>query len=209
MDVPSTAAGVVKAVAVKKGDRVSKGSVIVQIGSAAQRSAGCSSQQAPLHAERAAQAGEARQRRAATAPAEAPAPEAEAAQYALRTDGGSSTRRQPPAASAARSTKPASRARMRARPCASSRASSAWISAASKAAASKGRITPDDVKALGQAGACSAARLLRRRRAAESAGSRFREVRPDRGQAARPHPEDFRSAPAGELAQCSARLADG
>ena len=28
MDVPSTAAGVVKAVAVKKGDRVSKGSVI-------------------------------------------------------------------------------------------------------------------------------------------------------------------------------------
>ena len=31
MDVPSTAAGVVKSVAVKKGDRVSKGSVIVQV----------------------------------------------------------------------------------------------------------------------------------------------------------------------------------
>lgn len=31
MDVPSTAAGVVKSVAIKKGDRVSKGSVIVQI----------------------------------------------------------------------------------------------------------------------------------------------------------------------------------
>jgi pyruvate/2-oxoglutarate dehydrogenase complex dihydrolipoamide acyltransferase (E2) component len=31
MDVPSTAAGVVKAVAIKKGDRVSKGSVIAQV----------------------------------------------------------------------------------------------------------------------------------------------------------------------------------
>ena len=31
MDVPSTAAGVVKSVAMKKGDRVSKGSVIVQV----------------------------------------------------------------------------------------------------------------------------------------------------------------------------------
>ena len=31
MDVPSSAAGVVKSVAVKKGDRVSKGSVIVEV----------------------------------------------------------------------------------------------------------------------------------------------------------------------------------
>src|SRR5262245_64949669 len=31
MDVPSTAAGVVKSVALKKGDRVSKGNVIVQV----------------------------------------------------------------------------------------------------------------------------------------------------------------------------------
>jgi pyruvate/2-oxoglutarate dehydrogenase complex dihydrolipoamide acyltransferase (E2) component len=31
MDVPSTAAGVVKAVVIKKGDRVSKGNVIVQV----------------------------------------------------------------------------------------------------------------------------------------------------------------------------------
>ncbi|MGH8186529.1 MAG: biotin/lipoyl-containing protein, partial [Steroidobacteraceae bacterium] len=31
MDVPSSAAGVVKSVAVKKGDRVSKGSLIVEI----------------------------------------------------------------------------------------------------------------------------------------------------------------------------------
>ena len=31
MDVPATAAGVVKAVAIKKGDRVSKGSVIAQV----------------------------------------------------------------------------------------------------------------------------------------------------------------------------------
>ena len=35
MDVPSTAAGVVKSVAIKKGDRVSKGSVIVQVEGAA------------------------------------------------------------------------------------------------------------------------------------------------------------------------------
>ena len=45
MDVPATAAGVVKAVAVKKGDRVSKGSVIAQVeaGAAAPRSSqqGC------------------------------------------------------------------------------------------------------------------------------------------------------------------------
>src|SRR5882757_5159327 len=31
MDVPSTAAGVVKSVAIKKGDRVSKGSVVVEV----------------------------------------------------------------------------------------------------------------------------------------------------------------------------------
>src|SRR4029450_7777269 len=31
MDVPSTSAGVVKSVAIKKGDRVSKGSVIVEV----------------------------------------------------------------------------------------------------------------------------------------------------------------------------------
>ncbi len=31
MDVPSSAAGVVKSVAVKKGDRVSKGSAIVEV----------------------------------------------------------------------------------------------------------------------------------------------------------------------------------
>src|SRR5512138_1821928 len=39
MDVPSTAAGVVKSVALKKGDRVSKGNVIAQVeGSAADSS---------------------------------------------------------------------------------------------------------------------------------------------------------------------------
>ena len=37
MDVPSTSAGVVKAVAVKKGDRVSKGSVILTVEAAATR----------------------------------------------------------------------------------------------------------------------------------------------------------------------------
>ena len=35
MDVPSTAAGVVKSVVIKKGDRVSKGNVIVQVEGAA------------------------------------------------------------------------------------------------------------------------------------------------------------------------------
>ena len=38
MDVPSTAAGVVKSVAMKKGDRVSKGSVIVQVEARQKRS---------------------------------------------------------------------------------------------------------------------------------------------------------------------------
>jgi pyruvate dehydrogenase E2 component (dihydrolipoamide acetyltransferase) len=49
MDVPSTAAGVVKSVAIKKGDRVSKGSVIVQV-----------------------EGGEAKQAPAATAPSSTP-----------------------------------------------------------------------------------------------------------------------------------------
>ena len=40
MDVPSTAAGVIKSVALKKGDRVSKGSVIVQRRSAERRRCG-------------------------------------------------------------------------------------------------------------------------------------------------------------------------
>ncbi|HET9446013.1 MAG TPA: biotin/lipoyl-containing protein, partial [Steroidobacteraceae bacterium] len=39
MDVPSTAAGVVKSVALKKGDRVSKGSVIVQVEGGAEQKA--------------------------------------------------------------------------------------------------------------------------------------------------------------------------
>ena len=54
MDVPSTAAGVVKSVAVKKGDRVSKGSVIVQV--EARRAGGSRAQPAglphPLHRKR-------------------------------------------------------------------------------------------------------------------------------------------------------------
>ena len=209
MDVPSTAAGVVKSVAVKKGDRVSKGSVIAAAGGGERRSA---AQRRPQPARRqptgarsprgsaAAEAGE--QRAAATAACQRSRRQPPSATSAPTAN------REPPAASSP-STKRASRARTPVRPCASSRASSAWISARVKGTGLKGRITPDDVKAWVKQALEQRRAGGRRRRVAEDSGSRFREVRPDRGQAARPHPEDLRSAAAGELAQCSARLADG
>jgi pyruvate dehydrogenase E2 component (dihydrolipoamide acetyltransferase) len=50
MDVPSTAAGVVKSVAMKKGDRVSKGSVIVQVEGGEAKNASAASAPAPTPA---------------------------------------------------------------------------------------------------------------------------------------------------------------
>jgi len=79
MDVPSTAAGVVKSVAMKKGDRVSKGSVIVQVEGAEAKQAPAASAPSPTPA--AAEApktkpAEQQAPAASTAPAAQPAPTA-------------------------------------------------------------------------------------------------------------------------------------
>ena len=71
MDVPSTAAGVVKSVAVKKGDRVSKGSVIVQVEGGEAKKAPAAS--APSSTPAAADAPKPKQAEP-QAPAAAPAP---------------------------------------------------------------------------------------------------------------------------------------
>ncbi len=80
MDVPSSAAGVVKAVTVKKGDRVSKGSVIVQVegGEAKQAPAASAPSPAPPAADVPKQK-QAEPQAPAAAPAAAPAPPAQPA----------------------------------------------------------------------------------------------------------------------------------
>jgi pyruvate dehydrogenase E2 component (dihydrolipoamide acetyltransferase) len=69
MDVPSTGAGVVKALAVKKGDRISKGAVILQVESAGTAAAAPAAAQAP----KAAAAPSAPVAATQTSPAQAPA----------------------------------------------------------------------------------------------------------------------------------------
>jgi pyruvate dehydrogenase E2 component (dihydrolipoamide acetyltransferase) len=138
MDVPSTAAGVVKSVAMKKGDRVSKGSVIVQVeGGEAQ--------------------GEAKKAPAASAPSPTPAP----------TEASKSKPAEPQAsaASAAPPAQPAPTANRERQPAPIAINEAGFASAhaspsvrkfarelgvdlgAVKGTGLKGRITPDDVKA--------------------------------------------------------------
>jgi pyruvate dehydrogenase E2 component (dihydrolipoamide acetyltransferase) len=138
MDVPSTAAGVVKSVAMKKGDRVSKGSVIVQV-------------------EGGEAGGEAKKAAAASASPPTPAP-AEAPQSKPAEP-------QAPAASAAPPAQPAPTAIRERQPAPISINEAGFASAhaspsvrkfarelgvdlgAVKGTGLKGRITPDDVKA--------------------------------------------------------------
>jgi len=89
MDVPSTAAGVVKSIAIKKGDRVSKGNVIVQVeggeaGSKKEEKKPAAAQPAPAQPTPKVEAPAA----AAAAPTPAPAPQqrAPAAPVAITTD---------------------------------------------------------------------------------------------------------------------------
>jgi pyruvate dehydrogenase E2 component (dihydrolipoamide acetyltransferase) len=85
MDVPSTTAGVVKSVAMKKGDRVSKGSVIVQVegGEAKQAPAASASSQTPAPTE-APKSKPAEPQTPAAAPEASSAPPAQRAQTANR-----------------------------------------------------------------------------------------------------------------------------
>jgi pyruvate dehydrogenase E2 component (dihydrolipoamide acetyltransferase) len=138
MDVPSTAAGVVKSVAMKKGDRVSKGSVIVQVEGGEAK-------------------GEAKQAPAASAPSPTPAP-AEAPKS-------KPAEAQVPAASAAPPAQPAPTANRERQPAPIAINEAGFASAhaspsvrkfarelgvdlgAVKGTGLKARITPDDVKA--------------------------------------------------------------
>jgi pyruvate dehydrogenase E2 component (dihydrolipoamide acetyltransferase) len=138
MDVPSTAAGVVKSVAMKKGDRVSKGSVIVQVEGGEAK-------------------GEAKKAPAASAPSPTPAP----------TEASKSKPAEPQAsaASAAPPAQPAPTANRERQPAPIAINEAGFASAhaspsvrkfarelgvdlgAVKGTGLKGRITPDDVKA--------------------------------------------------------------
>ena len=89
MDVPSTAAGVVKSIAVKKGDRVSKGSVIAQVeGGAAESKEKKAAPAQPSSPPPAQPAPKAEAPAAAAAPAPAPAKQAQppAAAVAVTAD---------------------------------------------------------------------------------------------------------------------------
>jgi pyruvate dehydrogenase E2 component (dihydrolipoamide acetyltransferase) len=133
MDVPSTAAGVVKSVAMKKGDRVSKGSVIVQV-----------------------EGGEAKQAPAASAPSPAPAPaEAPKSKLAEPQAAASPAPSAQPAPTANRERQPApiaineaGFASAHASPSVRKFARELGVDlGAVKGTGLKGRITPDDVKA--------------------------------------------------------------
>ena len=204
MDVPATAAGKVKSVAVKKGDRVSKGSVIArardELGAAVavrsqprrpvQHAATPSSPQPS--------AASAHHRRSQIAVERSTAHTATLrATQSARTSCNRRSRilarpRQPFGAQIC--------ARSWRRPCASQR---------------HRRQRPHHARrrqSLGQASAhirCAAAGGATGAGFAESSGNRLLEVRRDRSQAARPYSKDLRAAPASELAQRPARLADG
>jgi pyruvate dehydrogenase E2 component (dihydrolipoamide acetyltransferase) len=136
MDVPSTAAGVVKAVAIKKGDRVSKGNVIVQVEGGG--AAGTDKKAAPAES---------------APPPPKPAPAAEApkpstaepqAAAASPAPSAPTASRQPPAVSI----NEAGFATAHASPSVRKFARELGVDLGSvKGSGLKGRITPDDVKA--------------------------------------------------------------
>lgn len=133
MDVPSTVAGVVKSIAIKKGDRVSKGSVIVQVEAAA----GGEKKAAPA-APAASPAPQ--QPTPAAVPPKAKAPEAPAAPAAPASA--------PAARPAAITINEAGFATAHASPSVRKFARELGVDLGSvKGTGIKGRVTPDDVKA--------------------------------------------------------------
>jgi pyruvate dehydrogenase E2 component (dihydrolipoamide acetyltransferase) len=130
MDVPSTGAGVVKSVAVKKGDRVSKGSVVVTLEQGAEAKVADAKPQAAPASTRTAPAPAA----ASLAPAVAAAPSSRAAQPSAAT---------PPAIDEA------SFARAYASPSVRRFARELGVDLGRvKGSGLKGRVTPEDVKAF-------------------------------------------------------------
>jgi pyruvate dehydrogenase E2 component (dihydrolipoamide acetyltransferase) len=141
MDVPATAAGVVKAVAIRKGDRVSKGSVIGQIESASgsRLAVGAEEKAAPAANE---------PKPAASQPAEAPKAKQVEAQAAAPSAAPSAptANRQPPTASPP--INEAGFASAHASPSVRKFARELGVDLGSvKGTGLKGRVTPDDVKA--------------------------------------------------------------
>jgi pyruvate dehydrogenase E2 component (dihydrolipoamide acetyltransferase) len=133
MDVPSTAAGVVKSVAIKKGDRVSKGSVIVQVEGAAggekqAAPAAPTASRAPPQPTPAAEPPKAKTAEAPAAPAApAPAPAARPAALTINEAGFATAHASPSVRKFAREL---------------------GVDLGSvKGTGIKGRVTPDDVKA--------------------------------------------------------------
>ena len=187
MDVPSTAAGIVRQFKVQKGGRVSQGDLIaiVEAETAGEPAGPLQLPLLPMLRAVRRPGGTS----AAPAPQSAPAPAIAAPARPRRARLRASPSRD-------------SRARTRAHRSGASRANSAWTSPRSTGTGIKGRITEQDVKA-------HVKRLLTepvaRGGAAEGPRGRLRGVRSHRAPAALAHPEDSRPAPACELGQHPAR----
>jgi len=128
MDVPSTAAGVVKSVALKKGDRVSKGNVIVQVEGGPSKAVDApAATAAPPKSEPAAEQPKAKAPEARAPEAPAPAPAARTAPVTINEAGFATAHASPSVRKFAREL---------------------GVDLGSvKGTGVKGRITPDDVKA--------------------------------------------------------------
>jgi pyruvate dehydrogenase E2 component (dihydrolipoamide acetyltransferase) len=142
IDVPSTTAGTVQSLAIKKGDRVSKGSVIAQI----EASAAASAQPAPAPAKPAAQA-PAKAAPAAPAPA-APPPQEKAAPAVTAKREQSTAAAPAPTANRQSLTASTDISHAHASPSVRKFAREMGVDLNDvKGSGVKGRITPDDVKA--------------------------------------------------------------
>jgi pyruvate dehydrogenase E2 component (dihydrolipoamide acetyltransferase) len=138
MDVPATSAGVVKSVGVKKGDRVSKGNVIVQMEAVSGSRSAVSAEERPKASAQPSQP---------SAPAEAPKPtQPEPQAAAAPAPSAPAANRQPPAASLP--INEGTFATAHASPSVRKFARELGVDLGSvRGSGLKGRITPDDVKA--------------------------------------------------------------
>lgn len=145
MDVPSTSAGVVQSIALKKGDRVSKGSVILALDAGAKAQPAVDSKATAPKAPKAASATPAASAAAEPAPAApAPAPQARAAATESRS---SAPAPQSAAAAAPVAIDEAGFARAHASPSVRRFARELGVDLGRvKGTGIKGRVTPDDVK---------------------------------------------------------------
>lgn len=143
MDVPSTGAGVVQSVALKKGDRVSKGSVILALDAGAKAQPAADSKATAPEAPKAVSAAPAPSAAAASAPA-APAPQVRADAAESRP---SAPAPQSAAAAAPVAIDEAGFARAHASPSVRRFARELGVDLSRvKGTGIKGRVTPDDVK---------------------------------------------------------------